>query len=326
MLKDGFNRKHDYLRLSLTNNCNLRCTYCMPEESYTHWPAASMMQADEIISLVKTFVAMGVNKVRLTGGEPLVRKDAPQILLALSELPIALAITTNGTRLAPMLPVLQQTNVRTINVSLDTLQADKYLLLTRRDLFNTVYHNIYQLLEQGIRVKINMVVMKGVNENELPAFVEWTRHLPINVRFIEFMPFDGNRWSSNRVFTHEQMLANIAEHTPFDGLPSAPHDTARHFQASGHTGTFSIISSMSAPFCSTCNRLRLTADGKLKNCLFSTSETDLLTALRAGQNVQELILQNLAQKAKERGGQFGEDFADTVAASLVNRSMIAIGG
>ena len=201
MIKDTHNRRHNYLRISLTDNCNLRCFYCMPEEDYDFTPASKVMQATEIVALAKVFVANGVNKIRLTGGEPLVRKDAANIIFALSQLPVELSLTTNGTRIHQFLPVLKQAGIRSLNISLDTLQSDKFNLITRRNQFDIVWKNIQLLLKEGFHVKVNVVVMKGLNENEIPDFIEWTKHTPVHVRFIEFMPFSGNRWTSNKVVT-----------------------------------------------------------------------------------------------------------------------------
>lgn len=326
MIKDSFNRVHDYLRISLTDNCNLRCFYCMPEEEYEFTPASQLMQVNEIEALAKIFVQMGVRKIRLTGGEPLVRKDAGEIIAALSKLPVQLTLTTNATRLHHFLPVLQQAGIRAINVSLDTLQSEKFQLITRRDQFQTVYNNILSLIDAGIHAKVNVVVMKGLNENEIPDFIAWTKHTPVHIRFIEFMPFAGNRWTSNKVFTWQQMLEVIGAEYDYIRLKDEPHDTAKKYIVPGHEGTFAVISTMSAPFCGTCNRMRLTADGKMKNCLFSKDETDLLTAFRNGEHIEPLILQNISKKAEALGGQFNTDFEHLEAAAIRNRSMITIGG
>lgn len=326
MIKDSFNRVHDYLRISLTDNCNLRCFYCMPEEEYEFTPASRLMQPDEIDALARTFVKLGVRKIRLTGGEPLVRKDAAEIILALSKLPVNLTMTTNATRLHHFLPELQEAGIRSINVSLDTLQAEKFQLITRRDQFQTVYDNILSLINAGIHAKVNVVVMKDLNENEILDFVAWTKNTPVHIRFIEFMPFAGNRWTSNKVITWQQILDKIGEQYDFIRLQDELHDTAKKYIVPGHAGTFAVISTMSAPFCSTCNRMRLTADGKMKNCLFSKEETDLLTAFRNGEAIEPLILQNISKKAEALGGQFNTDFEHLEASAIQNRSMITIGG
>lgn len=326
MIKDSFGRVHNYLRISLTDNCNLRCFYCMPEEEYEFTPASRLMQPDEIEALAKIFVQQGVNKIRLTGGEPLVRKDADKIFLALSKLPVTLSLTTNGIRLNNFISVLKEANVRSLNISLDTLQADRFQLLTRRDQFQQVYDNINMALQHGFHVKVNMVVMKGVNDGEINDFVEWTKDKPVHVRFIEFMPFSGNRWTSNKVFTWHQIMEVIENKYTVARLQDEKHDTAKKYTVPGHAGTFAVISTMSAPFCEGCNRIRLTADGKIKNCLFSKEETDLLTAFRNGEDVLPLIQQSIGNKAKELGGQFTNDFENLHAEEIHNRSMITIGG
>ena len=314
------------MRISLTDNCNLRCFYCMPEEEYDFTPASRLMQTDEIETLAKFFVDEGVTKIRLTGGEPLVRKDAAKIILSLSKLPVELTLTTNATRIHDFIDVLKEANIKSINISLDTLQPEKFLLTTRRDLFHLVRSNIELLLHHNFHVKINMVVMKSFNDNEINDFIAWTMHTPIQIRFIEFMPFSGNKWTSNKVVELHDILSTINKEYSFLPLQNSKHDTAKHFIIPGHVGSFAVISTMSSPFCSGCNRMRLTADGKMKNCLFSTSETDLLSSLRNNENVVKLIHENIMMKEKELGGQFIAD-VDKVDANLIeNRSMITIGG
>ena len=326
MIQDSYNRVHNYLRISLTDNCNMRCFYCMPEEDYDFTPATRLMQLSEIEALARIFVSEGVTKIRLTGGEPLVRKDAAAVILALSKLPVQLTLTTNGTRLHQFTDVLEEAGIRSLNISLDTLQAEKFLLVTRRDQFGEVWNNIQLLLEKGFHVKVNVVVMKGLNDHEINDFIAWTRDTPVHVRFIEFMPFSGNRWTSNKVVTLQQMLDTAAERFDFIPLVGEKHDTAKKFTVPGHAGTFSVISTMSAHFCGDCNRMRLTADGKLKNCLFSNGETDLLTPLRNGENVLPLIHESIRNKARQLGGQFTDDFMQLHVEDIHNRSMITIGG
>jgi cyclic pyranopterin phosphate synthase len=298
----------------------------MPEEEYEFTPASKLMQADEIEAIAKTFVSLGVKKIRLTGGEPLVRKDAADIILALSKLPVTLTMTTNGVRLHEFLPTLKQAGISSLNVSLDTLQADKFQLITRRDQFQRVYDNIHLLLENDIRAKVNVVMMKDFNDHEINDFVAWTKNTPVHVRFIEFMPFQGNRWTSNKVLTLQQILQTVEAEYSYIRLKDELNDTAKKFMVPGHAGTFAVISTMSEPFCSTCNRMRLTADGKMKNCLFGKGETDLLTALRNGEDIIPLIRQSIHAKAKELGGQFSADFEHIEASAIQNRSMITIGG
>lgn len=326
MIRDSFNRIHNYLRISLTDNCNLRCFYCMPEEEYQFTPTSKLMQCAEIESLAKTFVEAGVNKIRLTGGEPLIRHDAERIILALARLPIELTMTTNGTRLHKFIDVLKKANVHSLNISLDTLNKEKFNKVTRRNQFDDVLTNIQLCLENGFHVKVNVVVMKGINDHELIDFVEWTRLTPIDVRFIEFMPFAGNRWTNNQVMPLNEILHVISETYEFSSLTKKSNDTAKRFKVPGHAGTFGVISTMSSHFCGDCNRMRLTADGKLKNCLFSSVETDLLTALRNGEQVMPLIQESISAKFFQLGGQLTTDFQNLNADKINNRSMITIGG
>jgi cyclic pyranopterin phosphate synthase len=298
----------------------------MPEEDYEFTPHSRLMQPSEIELLAKIFVENGVNKIRLTGGEPLVRKDAADIILRLSKLPVSLTMTTNATRLHDFADVLEEAKIKSLNISLDTLDADKFQIITRRDSFQKVIDNIHLMISKNIHVKVNVVIMKGLNDHEINDFIQWTKDLAVHVRFIEFMPFEGNRWTSNQVFTMDDMLQQIGKKYNPIRLKDDINDTAKKFAIEGHQGTFAIISTMSAPFCSTCNRMRLTADGKMKNCLFSQKETDLLSALRNGEDVLPLIQESIASKAKELGGQFTKDFEKIQAEDLQNRSMISIGG
>lgn len=325
-LSDSFGRIHNYLRISLTHRCNLRCFYCMPDENDQQFVNETLMTAVEIEAIAKIFCQNGVNKIRLTGGEPLVRKDAADIIFRLSKLPAAITLTTNAIRVHEFIEVFKTAGVKTLNVSLDTLQEDKFKFITRRDHYKQVVQNIELLLANNFHVKLNVVVMKGVNDNEINDFIALTKNESIHVRFIEFMPFDGNKWSSNKVLSLDEILHTAALQYNFTKMPDEKNATAKKFSIQGHKGTFAVISTMTSPFCSTCNRLRLTADGKLKNCLFSTTETDLLTPYRNGENILPLIIGNIEQKAAATGGQLTTDLADLSAETLTNRSMINIGG
>jgi len=326
MIKDNYNRVHDYLRISLTDNCDLRCFYCMPEEDYQFTAPNKLMQAQEIENIAKVFVKEGVKKIRLTGGEPLVRKDFATILQSLGNLGIELTMTTNGTRLHEFVDVIKAAGIKSLNISLDTLQADRYILMTKRDKQAQVMRNIQLMLDNGIGVKVNVVAMKGLNDEEIIDFVNWTKDSPIHVRFIEFMPFDRNKWNSDKVITLNEILDKVTNSFNIESIDRLPHDTAKQYRVPGHKGTFAVISTMSAPFCGDCNRMRLTADGKMKNCLFSLSETDLLTALRNGEDITTLISQNVFDKKEALGGQFTTDLSKIETSNLQNRTMISIGG
>ena len=327
MILDTYERTHTYLRISLTDVCNLRCFYCMPDESHDFMPMKHLMQPGEIAEIARVFVEMGVTKIRLTGGEPMARKDFGDILHRLSALPVVLTLTTNATLLHQQLDALKTAAVRSLNISLDTLSAEKFQRLTRRDKFSVTMRNIRMAIDSGFRVKINMVVMNGLNDDEVLDFVAWTKNEPIEVRFIEFMPFAGNRWTGKQVFPMQDMLDLIGTRYAVEPLARGVHATSQSYAIPGHRGTFAVISTMSAPFCTGCNRMRLTADGKMKNCLFSTDESDLLSALRNGVPLDRLIRENIWGKAEKLGGQFGEvPFEELQGERLVNRSMISIGG
>ena len=327
MLVDSFNRKHDYLRISLTDKCNLRCLYCMPLDLPESFLATrSMMSVDEIITIAKVFVDLGVTKIRLTGGEPLVRKEVREIISRLSKFSIQLALTTNAVLVDEFIDLFVETGLRSVNVSLDSLDATTFEILSQRKHFSKVVDNIQLLLDRGFHVKLNMVVLKEVNHLEIPAFIEMTKNAHLHVRFIEFMPFTGNGWDQQQVFSSDEILELIRQNFQFQKLKDRPNDTARNFSVDNHVGTFAIISTMTEPFCNTCNRLRLTSDGKMKNCLFSKGEADILSALRNGEDIVPIIQQCVWQKKEARGGQMMGDLANISAASIENRSMISIGG
>jgi len=284
------------------------------------------MTVDEIDAIAREFVKMGVKKIRLTGGEPLVRKDAEKIILALSKYPIELTLTTNGLRTNAFIDVFKKAGIKSINLSLDTLDKDKFFSITKRNVFEKVWSNIQQLIYEGFHVKINTVVMRGVNDAEILDFIEWTKNQPIHVRFIEFMPFDKNQWSTQKVFSYQEILDIAASKFSFIKMKDGLNETAKKFKPFGHEGTFAVISTMSAPFCGNCNRMRLTADGKMKNCLFSKGEADILTALRNSEDIVPIIKQCVASKAESLGGQFEGDYKKIDATKIANRSMINIGG
>ncbi|MFD1602379.1 GTP 3',8-cyclase MoaA [Flavobacterium artemisiae] len=329
VLTDDFGRKHNYLRISLLEKCNLRCTYCMPADGIALSPKADLMTADEIFAIAQTFVKNGVDKIRLTGGEPLLRKDFPEIVSKLSDLEVSLSITTNGILIDRHIDVLKQFNVNKINLSLDTLVSSKFHSITLRNQFEKVIDNLHLLLNSDFKVKVNVVLMKGFNENEIIDFVKLTQFLPISIRFIEFMPFAGNEWDRSKMVSQNEILSQVS--TAFSSeeiqkLEDEKNFTSRNYKIKGFQGDFGIISSITNPFCDSCNRIRLTANGKIKNCLFSNSETDLLTAFRNGGSIEELISHSLKNKKKVRAGMVSISEMDDPALHFDNRSMIAIGG
>ncbi len=329
ILQDRFGRDHTYLRISLIERCNLRCTYCMPEEGVQLSPKSHIMTYEEIYEISKTFVDHGVTKIRLTGGEPLIRKDFPIILEKLAALPITLSITSNAVIIDRFIDVLKANGVNDINVSLDSLSKEKFKAITRRDQFEKVYDNILLLVKEGFNVKVNAVLIKDFNDNEIIDFIHITKDLPITIRFIEFMPFDGNKWDLSKMVSHADVMQYVDEAFPKTDvirLQDAPNDTSRNFKIKGYKGSFAIISSVTNPFCDSCNRLRLTANGQLKNCLFSATESDLLTTLRSGKPIAPIIQRAVAAKLKMRGGMDTLEKLQEPKLHSKNRSMITIGG
>ncbi|XP_026982956.1 molybdenum cofactor biosynthesis protein 1 isoform X2 [Sagmatias obliquidens] len=292
-LTDSFGRRHSYLRISLTEKCNLRCQYCMPEEGVPLTPKADLLTTEEILTLARLFVKEGVDKIRLTGGEPLIRPDVVDIVAQLHQLEglRTIGVTTNGINLARLLPQLQEAGLSTINISLDTLVPAKFEFIVRRKGFRKVMEGIHKAIELGYSpVKVNCVVMRGLNEDELLDFVALTEGLPLDVRFIEYMPFDGNKWNFKKMVSYKEMLDTLRQQWPeLEKLPEEESSTAKAFKIPGFRGRVSFITSMSEHFCGTCNRLRITADGNLKVCLFGNSEVSLRDHLRAGASEEELL-------------------------------------
>jgi cyclic pyranopterin phosphate synthase len=326
MLVDSYGRQHDYLRISVTDHCNFRCNYCMPQGCGQYTLHEDLMSMDEIAYISKLFVAMGVKRIRLTGGEPLVRKDFDKILKSLSKLPVKLAITTNGVLLDRFLHLFKLSGLRSINISLDSLKPDKFHTITHRNDFTRVRDNILLSIKMGFKVKLNVVIMKGVNEDEVTDFVALTNRLPIHVRFIEFMPFLGNMWDSKKVVPSNEILKTVGDKYDIIKLTDHPNSTSKLYRANGYKGTFGVITAVTDSFCGSCNRLRLAADGKLRNCLFSKDETDLLSSLRKGKCIHKLIKSSVMKKDFQRGGL--PDFTTFKERQLKNleHSMVKIGG
>ena len=327
-LTDRHSRTHRSLRISIVDKCDLRCTYCMPEDQH-FLRREELMTREEIATIATLFVERyGISKIRVTGGEPLVRPEAVEIVRDLSRLPVKLGLTTNALTLHKHINGLVEAGLKSINISLDTFDAERFRKIARRDGFNTVWNNIRQALERGLRVKVNMVVMRGVNDDELLRFVELTRDHPVHVRFIEFMPFAGNHWGRERVYTYAEMLGHIGSVYSFEKLNDDPHSTAKAYRVPGWPGTFAVISTVTEPFCGDCDRLRLTAEGKMRNCLFAREETDLLSALRSGEDIAPLIEANVLAKHAMLGGlpQFKPEREEEVLHDLSARPMVSIGG
>ncbi|KAJ2858580.1 hypothetical protein J3B02_000171 [Coemansia erecta] len=295
-LSDLFGRFHNYLRISVTERCNLRCQYCMPEEGIELTENDKLMTTAEIIRLARIFVGQGVDKIRLTGGEPTVRKDILDLISGLNELrPLGLkkiAMTTNGISLRRKLPHLRKAGLDGLNISLDTRDPRKFELFTRRQGSRHVLQAISEAGKLGFDfVKVNVVVMRGMNDDEVPAFVEMTHDESIDVRFIEYMPFDGNQWGRKKLVGYRDMLTNLYRiyGDNIERLPLENNHTAKGYRIKGYRGQFGFITSMTDSFCSACNRVRVMADGNLKVCLFGNTEVELLDLLRGGASNAEIV-------------------------------------
>ncbi len=324
-LSDGFGRLHTYLRLSLVEHCNLRCRYCMPEAGLDWTPDAQLLTDEAIVRLARPFVNEGVTKIRLTGGEPLLRPGIEDIAAEIGAMEgvETLALTTNGLLLPKKLDRLQAAGLNLLNISLDTLRADRFERITRRRGFDLVLRAVDLAIERGYDpLKINCVVMRGVNDDELVDFVAWTEDRPVEVRFIEFMPFDGNRWDDARLVPYAEMLDRIRDRFPLVRKQDGPHDTSKTYRVPGHRGQIGFITSMTEHFCEGCNRLRITADGNIKVCLFGSAEVSLRNAMRDGASDDELraiIGRAVGNKHARHAGMYA-------LARMDNRPMITIGG
>uniref|UniRef100_A0AAG5DBT7 Molybdenum cofactor biosynthesis protein 1 n=1 Tax=Anopheles atroparvus TaxID=41427 RepID=A0AAG5DBT7_ANOAO len=325
-LSDRFGRFHSYLRISLTERCNLRCKYCMPADGVPLTQKEQLLTSAEVIRLANLFVAEGVRKIRLTGGEPTVRKDLTEIVGQLKANPLleSVGITTNGLMLTRQLVGLQRAGLDALNVSLDTLRAARYEQITRRKGWERVIAGIDLAIQLGYRPKVNCVLMKGFNDDEICEFVELTKDRDVDVRFIEYMPFSGNRWETEKMVSYRAMLDTIrARYPAFEPLPNGPNDTSKAYRVPGYRGQMGFITSMTEHFCGSCNRLRITADGNLKVCLFGNTEVSLRDALRtpgySEDDLRCLISAAVKRKKKQHAGMLN-------LSQMENRPMILIGG
>jgi len=327
-LTDLHGRQHEYLRISISERCNLRCTYCMPMEGVPLTPNSHLLSTEEIIRIARIFVSEGVNKIRLTGGEPLVRSDVTDLVGQLSQIPglDTIAMTTNGVNLARRLPALKEAGLSALNISLDTLVPEKFEFISRRPKAGhaKVWRGIDKALELDYSpVKVNCVIMRGLNEDEILDFVDMTKDRDLDVRFIEYMPFDGNKYNTNKMVPYGEMVDIIRSKYPeFKRSGDAPNDTSKAYRVDGFKGKVGFITSMSENFCGSCNRLRMTADGNLKVCLFGNTEISLRDALR--DNISDDDLKHVIEAAVKR--KKARHAGITNLPSMKNRPMILIGG
>ena len=324
-LKDNFGRTHTYLRISVTDRCNLRCIYCMPSEGIEWKTHHDILTYEEIRRIAKLFVGVGIKKIRITGGEPIVRKNIEELVEKLAMIPglETLGMTTNAVLLKDKAFTLKKCGLNSLNISLDTLKKERFLEITKRDNLQNVLESIEAAILAGFNpLKLNVVVMGGINDDEILDFVYFVKDKPINVRFIEFMPFKGNMWDTAHFVSYSDMKKTISDHFELIPIYNETPSVAKDFCIEGFTGTISFITSMTESFCSTCNRIRLTADGSLKTCLFHTPEVSLRDAIRNGATDSELefIILNVIKLKK-----IGHAPPD-VLQKIENQCMIQIGG
>lgn len=329
MLYDNHQRPINYLRLAVTDRCNLRCFYCMPEEGIDYVPKTELLSYEEMLRLVRVLAKMGITKVRITGGEPFVRKDMIHFLSDLVKTPNLqeVHLTTNGTLTQNLIPQLQQIGIKSVNLSLDSLNKQRFFDITRRDVFDTVMETLHALIVAKLPTKINMVVMQDQNIDDIIPMVELAKANPINVRFIEEMPFNGtNRipslleWNYKRIYQHIE-----ATYPHIYKIEDGKYSTSTNYQIKGFQGTFGIIAAYSRTFCGTCNRIRLTPRGILKTCLYDTGVFNIKDVMRAGASdaqIQATFLDALGNRAKDGFEAEQNRHFDP----LITESMSSIGG
>lgn len=329
--KDNHGRGISYLRLSVTDRCNLRCRYCWNTSNYSFMPHDHVLRYEEMLALVTAAHDLGVRKIRLTGGEPLVRKGIVDFLGMVAERhpDMSIRMTTNATLLAGQTRKLKANGLHALNISLDTLDALKFSAITGRDMFSRVMASIDEALDVGIKVKINVVAMRGVNDNELPAFLKLAQNKDLDVRFIEYMPMgEATGWNQSAYWSADDILAEsqtLVSLTPVEYVGGS-HGPARMFTMQGGRGRLGVISPLSNHFCGSCNRLRITSDGKLRPCLFSDREFRLRPLLRSPKMGKQQLLKviRLAMQNKPLGYEILCRQREKV--SVASRRMSAIGG
>ena len=324
-LVDGFGRVHRDLRISVTDRCNFRCTYCMPAEGLDWMAREDLLTYEELTRVARVCVErFGFDGIRLTGGEPTVRANLPVLIEQLSSLGVDLSLTTNGTTLTNLAPTLVSAGLERINISLDSLQCERFEQITRRDELDKVLEGIDAAVDAGLApVKINCVVMRGVNDDEVVDFARFGRERGVTVRFIEFMPLDAQgEWTNEQVVTKAEIVAAIGDVFPLEPVAERESDPAARWRYVDGGGEFGVIPSVTEAFCESCDRVRLTADGMLRHCLFATRELDLRTLLRGGATDDDIA----AAITAEVGAKWAGHQINQVHFIRPSRSMSQIGG
>ncbi len=324
VLKDGYGRTINYLRLAVTDRCNLRCFYCMPEEGINYVRRSELLTYEEMVRLVHLLCELGVEKLRITGGEPFLRKDIMDFLRMMSKSALKeIHMTTNGTLTYQHIPVLKSLGVQSVNLSLDSLDSQRFFQITRRDSFQTVMKTFHRLMEFEIPTKINMVVMAGRNTEDIIPMAGLAEKYPVSVRFIEEMPFNGTGDTPVEPWDHVMIRNRLEQHFPsLRKIPTKPGATASHLHVDGFEGNLGIIAAYSRTFCGTCNRLRVTPKGVLRTCLYDEGVFNIREIMRQGATdtqLADLIIDAVAHKAKD-------GFEAESQRSRLSESMSTIGG
>lgn len=327
-LFDNHGRPINYLRLAVTDRCNLRCFYCMPEEGIKYMPKKALLTFEEIERLVTLLAQMGISKIRLTGGEPFVRTDLMQLIRRIVTIEgiTNVHLTTNGVLTAPHIPELKKLGIASVNLSMDTLDRERFKMITRRDEFDKTYETLQLLLGHDIPVKINTVVMDGKNTDDILSLVGLTKDKNVSVRFIEEMPFngEGNHYAS-LTWTYKKILEHIRKQFPeIEKVQDPENSTAYHYQIPGYKGNIGIIAAFSRTFCGTCNRIRMTAQGVLKTCLYDDGVLNIKDLMRNGlgdAEIKNYLLKAFASRPKD-----GFEAEMKRKEHSVSESMSTIGG
>ncbi len=327
MLIDNHNRKINYVRLAVTDRCNLRCTYCMPAEGINFVHKSKLLSLEELTTLCEILVAQGIDKIRLTGGEPFVRKDLMVLLRNLSKLEGLkdISITTNATLIGPYINELKTLGIKNINVSLDAVDKDTFKAITRRDNFDVVYNNVMRLIEEGFNVRLNCIALEGQNTQEILPMIQLIKKYDIGVRFLEEMPFNGGSKAFKTIlWDYKYILEHIkSEHPDYYKIESEKTSTSVNYKIPGYKGNFGVIPSFSRTFCGTCNRLRISATGDIITCLYGKPVMNLLEIMRGNavkENVEEAIVNAIGNRAKT-GFEAQEKYK-----GVFDNSMTSIGG
>lgn len=327
MLVDNHNRKINYLRLAVTDRCNLRCNYCMPENGINFSENEKLFSIPELARLSEILVSQGIDKIRLTGGEPFVRKGIMDLLKKLSEMEglREISITTNATLIGPHIDELKRLGIKDINVSLDAINKNTFERITRRNQYETVHNNILRLITEGFNVRINCIALENQNTQDIIPMLELTKNFNVSVRFLEEMPFNGGSKTFDSIaWDYKKILAHIKEHFPnYEKITSPKTSTSINYKIPGYLGTFGVIPSFSRTFCGSCNRLRISATGDVITCLYAKpcmNIRDILRGKNSEEKIKEMILQAVGSRAKT-GFEAQEQYKD-----VFSNSMTSIGG